>query len=212
MDSQMATLEPRVISFEDFLALQTVSNSVEQRTIFQSFVRMAQECNIWLRSNPRKISFNHFASYANYKKNEYNKHLYSFMFLRNDDDILQLWRDNQDRVTVNNFLRITYPGVTKEERTYWKREHLRQLLLLPPGIIIQTKEKASRLIKQLSEGVIRNYSQADEYIKVKLQQDQLPTYVRSVCLNHLQSIIPEEYELETFSIICTTKRKREMYE
>ena len=120
MVSQMESLEPRVLTVDDFLALQTVSTTERQPTIFQSFKRMARDFDRWLRTNPRKISFNCFARQNNYEINDKNKSLYVFLFLREDKELMSMWEREDllglNRVNTNTFLKVTYPGTTKEEK------------------------------------------------------------------------------------------------
>ena len=211
----MDSLEPRVITVDDFLALQPVSTTNEQNqpTVYQSFKIMARDYDEWSKTCTKKRTFDSFVMDNQYQNNQRNKNIFGFLFLREDDELMAKWEEDDrlkyNRVRVNNLLKTTYPGHTMVEKNNWRKAHLRHMLDLPKDKIIETPKEASRLIKLLAKGTISNYNEADVYTKVKLQEDQLPTYVSSVCLNHIQNIIPDEYELETFSIVCTTKRKRE---
>lgn len=208
----MAAIEPRVLTYENFLALQTTSSGGEDCTLFQSFKKMTVDFDRWLRTNPERISFTRFARANNYEINTKNKSLYVFLFLRRDPVLMRMWEMDDHfcfkRVTTNSFLRVTYPGNTKQEKDVWRKEHLKNLLSLPHGKRIDSRATASRLIKMLSEGVISNYNEADMYTKLQLPQDELPDYVKSVCLNHLGNTISDEYELENFAIVYTMKHKR----
>lgn len=218
MDSQMDSIEPRVITVDDFLALQPASttNDQNQPTVYQSFKIMARDYDEWSKTRTKKRTFDSFVIDIIYQHNQRNKKIFGFLFLREDNELMAKWEEDDtleyNRIRTNNFIKTSYPGHTMVEKNKWRKEHLRQMLNLPKDKIIETPKEASRLIKLLAEGTISNYNEADVYTKVKLQKDQLPTYVSSVCLNHLQNIIPDEYELETFSIVCTTKRKREYLE
>ena len=215
MDSQMDSLEPRVITVDDFLALQPVSTTNEQNqpTVYQSFKIMARDYDEWSKTCTKKRTFDSFVIDNDYKNTHRNRLIFGFLFLREDAELMAKWEEDDtleyNRVRTNNFIKTSYPGKSMAEKNNWRKAHLQQMLDLPKDKIIETSKEASRLIKLLAEGTISNYNEADVYTKVKLKEDQLPTYVSSVCLNHIQNIIPDEYELETFSIVCTTKRKRE---
>lgn len=135
-------------------------SSVVNFTIYKSFTMMARDYDEWLKTNPEKLSFNNFAYNANYELSDQNRTLYGFLFIRQDKEIMQMWKDDDERnrITSNNFLKVSYPGTTKEEKDRWRKEHLRQMLLLPCTKQIKSRATASKLIKLLSEGKIKDYT------------------------------------------------------
>lgn len=190
-----------------FLLYQTQKN-VEQ--FFQSFTIMARDYDEWLQTNPKKISFPSFAYDMNYELNDRNRTLYGFLFLREDEDLMKQWQedDERDRVISNNFLKVSYPGTTKEDKEKWRKEHLRQLLNLPNEKRIESRATANRLIKLLSEGKITSYAEPEKYTTVTVHEGELPMFVTGVCLKHFQDTFSNDYELDYISVKYTMKRKR----
>lgn len=136
-------------------------STVVNFTIYKSFTIMARDYDEWLKTNPQKISFPMFAYDANYELTDRNKALYSFLSLRDDEELMRLWQedDERNRITINNFVRVAYPGTTKEEKDRWRKEHLRQMLQLPHGQQIKSRATANKLVKLLSEGKIKDYTE-----------------------------------------------------
>lgn len=170
-------------------------------TIYQSFKIMAQDYDEWLQTNPTDVFFKTFAADKNYEQNTRNKVLYSFLFLREDKELVEKWeRDDMleyNRITFNNLLKTGYPGTTSEEKNRWKKEHLRHMLDLPKDKVIKTSAMASKLIKLLSEGKIKDYSENIRKVqktnpvdnkKVSLKADSLSGDVK----NALQLLFPDK--------------------
>lgn len=151
-------------------------------TIYQSFKIMARDYDAWLKTSPAKLSFTCFAKWSRLEDNGRNQTLYGFLFLREENELMAKWEDDDileyNRIRFNNFLKVGYPGKTTEEKNKWRKEHLRHLLNLPNDKIIQTSTIASKLIKLLSEGKIKDYNE-----EIKSAPKSKPTNIKKVKLS-----------------------------
>lgn len=170
-------------------------------TIYQSFKIMALDYDEWILTNPANVFFKTFAADKNYEQNTRNKVLFSFLFIREDKELVEKWEEDDmleyNRITFNNLLKTGYPGTTSEEKNRWKVQHLRNMLDLPKQKVIKTSAMASKLIKLLSEGKIKDYSDNIRKVKktnpvdkkkVSLKADSLSGDVKSA----LQLLFPDK--------------------
>jgi hypothetical protein len=132
-------------------------------TVYQSFKIMARDYDEWSKTHTKKRTFDSFVLENRYHNNKRNRLLFGFLFLREDEELMAKWEEDDtleyNRVRTNNFLKTTYPGKSMVEKNKWRKEHLRQMLNLPKDEIIETSETASKLIKLLSGGKIKDYTE-----------------------------------------------------
>ncbi len=97
-------------------------------TVFKAFTIMVDDYNNWLQQQPESMSFRTFAQGMGVEQTDRNKALFGFLFLQEERGIVDMWREDDlkgnNRVKNNNFLKIPYPGQTREQKNKWRREHL----------------------------------------------------------------------------------------
>jgi len=176
-------------------------SSVVNFTIYKSFSMMARDYDEWLKTNPGKMSFTKFAYDSNYELNDRNKALYGFLFIRQDQEIMNMWKedDERNRITSNNFLKVSYPGTTKEEKDGWRKEHLRQMLLLPSTKQIKSRANASKLIKLLSEGKIKDYTEDIKSVKDTTPNDKKVSFMGTNVPDEFKVALQKQFPDKTVS-------------
>jgi len=132
-------------------------------TLYQTFKIMARDYDDWSKTLTKKPTYDSFVIDNGYQHNQRNKKIFGFLFLREDAELMAKWEEDDtleyNRIRTNNFIKTSYPGHTMVEKNKWRKEHLRQMLNLPKDKIIESPQVASKLVKLLSQGKIKDYTE-----------------------------------------------------